>query len=67
MTAYLLAPGVFHSYGGGGGDLAGYVLHLVIASAVWHVVARLPLPVMVGAGVLAFVLLRRRRRSRVRA
>lgn len=58
---YVPAVAFHHAHSTG---LVDYVLHLVIASAVWHVVARLPLVVQVAVAAVAFclVLLRRRRR-----
>lgn len=60
-----------HHYGGhGGGGILGMVVHLVIASAVWHLVARLPAAVQLGlaaGGVALLLVTRRRSRFRSRA
>ena len=47
-----------------GSDPVTMLLHYVLGSVVFRVIGRLPLPVMVAVGVLAFVLLMRRRRAR---
>lgn len=57
-----------HHYGGGGGGLS-WLVHLVVASAVWHLVGRLPAAAQLAlaAGGVLLLLVTRRRRSRSRA
>lgn len=59
----ILAPAAFHHAQSTG--VLDYVLHLVIGSAVWHVVARLPVPLQLAlAGVAVVLVMWRRRRRR---